>query len=78
MGVGSSGWGREVRSFGRPEPAEEEPVDVPGHGPNVVVVDIKISAESLARLERDLAAAVRRAVEEGFANAGAQQDPEQT
>lgn len=66
---------QHVRSFGSPPAEEPEPEPVLQRPPTVgaIVVDIKISPESLARLEQDLAAAVRRGVETGFATAGAQQ-----
>lgn len=72
----SFGQRRTVESFGRPGPSpvegmdEEEPAAAASPSVGTVYVDIKISPESLARLQEELARAVCVAVETGFARAG--------
>ncbi len=79
-----------IGSFGRPaqepEPQllREEPAVKPA-GQATLTVDLVVSQASLQRVTADIAAAVRRGVEQGFASAGTggeddedEIDPEQT
>lgn len=77
-----------IGSFGRPGPEQEpellheEPAGK-ASGRATFVVDLVVSPESLRRATADVAAAVRRGIEQGFATAGDgteedENDPEQT
>lgn len=83
--AGSFGASREVSSFGRPRPEPEptpEPVDddeTPPRPKNpTITVDIVVSPGSLQRMRAAIAESVKAAIEDGFAAAGNQLDPEPT
>ncbi len=70
-----------IGSFGRPAPQpepqllHEEPAVKPA-GQATLTVDLVVSQASLQRVTADIAAAVRRGVEQGFASAGTGEDDE--
>ena len=60
-----------IGSFGRrPAPAEEPDGPDGQPRPAMLVVDLVVSPDSLQKMTDDVAAAVRRGVELGFASAG--------